>query len=158
MKSAILFSGLVKACLVTSFLVAVFLTSGCGSDSGGNGSPTGTLTATVGPTAFVATTITVTGSTKRTIRTTNEDGFSLSLTFIETTVGQYSLINQAFDTGPGVAGGYSASGETYSIDSGNISITAYSNNRAAGTFNGTARGLLGATDLPVLNGTFDISY
>ena len=146
---------------VILFLIPVILfVVGCdGSGDNSPNEPSGTLTATVGATAYTAATLGILTNNGFTITTRNSDGIRLDLTFLEVNAtGQYPLINRAITPGPGVAGGYYTSGETYNIDSGLVSVTSYSSSRIAGTFTGTARGLLGAQNLPVMGGVFDIRY
>lgn len=148
-----------KTCL--SFLVFLLLLNGCDSDNGGNDQtdPSGSLTATVGGNAYSASTITILTSNGFTVSTRSEDGRSLSLTFLDiNSTGVFPLINRALTPGAGVAGGYSAAGETYNIDTGSVNISTFTDSRIAGTFVGTATGLLGATDLPVLDGAFDVEF
>ncbi len=135
--------------------------SACDSDNGGNDrtEPSGSLTATVGGSAYSANSITILTNNGLTLSTRSEDGRSLSLTFLNIdSTGPFPLINRALTPGAGVAGGYFANSETYNIDTGTVNISTYTNSRIAGTFVGTASGLLGATDLPILDGAFDVEY
>lgn len=147
-----------KRTVVLALVVGSFLITGCSSDSGGDSTPTGSVTALVGSTNYVSTSLTVSGSPDINVRTTSSEGYMLDLTFIGTSTGPFQFFNRGLSSGPGVAGGYIANGETYNIDSGSISISTYADGRIVATFTGTARGLLGATDLPVLNGMIDITF
>ncbi len=138
----------------------IIIFGGCdGTSDDSSQTVTGTLTATIGGVAYTATSFSRLTANGLTITTTSGDGRSLSLTFLGiSSDGQYSLINRALDPTPGVAGGYSADGETYNIDTGIINLTAYTNDGITGTFVGTATGLLGAPDLAVLGGSIDVEF
>lgn len=142
------------------FALVCVIGVGCDSDSGdSNNSVTGTLTATVGGVAYSATSLSKLTSSGLTIRTTSDDGRILSLTFLGiSSDGQYALINRALDPAPGVAGGFSAGGETYNIDTGTVNLSAFTSDRITGTFSGTATGLLGAANLTVIGGSIDVRY
>lgn len=140
-------------------VLTMLLIAGCDSDSNGSDKPTGTVTATIGGQPFSAVTITRTGSTNVTYRMTSSDDRKLDFTVIGiSSPGQYSFFNQALSSGPGIAGGFYPGGESYAVDSGTILIQTISNSRFSGTFSGTARGLLGAADLSIANGSFDIQF
>lgn len=113
----------------------------------------------MGGISYSASSITILTSNGFPLSTRSEDGRSHDLTFIDiNSTGPFPLINRALTPGAGVAGGYFADGETYTLDSGSVNVSTFTDSRIAGTFTGTARGLLGATDLPVLDGAFDVDY
>lgn len=152
-----LFRSLAAALIALPLTLSMAACDGDGSDEGGE--PTGTLTATIGPSAYAATSFSRTPGDDLSIISNSDDGQLLSLAFVGISgPGEYSMINLFSSASQGVAGGYAGGGENYNIESGPVNITTYTDSRVAGTFQGMARGLIGAADLPVTNGAFDIRF
>ena len=146
--------------VATVFIIGALLAgAGCSSDGGSDADPTGTMSATIGGVAFVATSFTKRDANGRSILTTSADGRRLDLTFVGISgPGPHVFFNPFLGSAPGVSGSYFANGETYNVDSGSIAISAYSNSRIAATFTATARGLLGAADLAIVGGMIDVTF